>query len=140
MITKFRLLLGKLRPAHVLSVLFLCYVLRVALAALPEFLYHFGGAFYWETGYKHFIETVDQQYEGMLVADNGQPFLWSKGSYINFNGLLARALGQPMTNDRVLLKNGHLSHVVSRQPDPEEIRHTARNSSPVILVAPSNMV
>lgn len=127
MITKFRLLLRKLRPAHALSVLFLGYVLWVSLAALPEFLYHFGGAFYWETGYKHFIETVDQQYEGMLTSDNSEPFLQSKGTYINFNGLLARALGQPMTNDRVLLKNGHLSHVVSRQPDPEEIRLTAQN-------------
>ena len=127
MITKFRLLLQKLRPAHVLSVLFLGYVLWVSLAALPEFLYHFGGAFYWETGYKHFIETVDQQYEGMLVADNGQPFLRSKGTYINFNGLLARALGQPMSNDRVLLKNGHLSQVVTQSPDPEEIQKTAQN-------------
>ena len=109
----------KLTAAHLLSVSFLVYILFVSLAALPEFLYHLGGAFYWETGYTHFIETVDQQYSGMLSTDKDAPLLQNKGSYINFNGAMARVLGQPMMNDRVLLKNGHLSHVLPNAPEPE---------------------
>ena len=34
-----------------------------------------------------------------------------------------------MMNDRVLLKNGHLSHVVAESPSPESIRHAADNIS-----------
>ena len=117
----------KLTAAHLLAVSFLVYILFVSLAALPEFLYHLGGAFYWETGYTHFIETVDQQYSGMLSTDTDAPLLQNKGSYINFNGAMARLLGQPMMNDRVLLKNGHLSHVVSKAPEPEEIQAAAEN-------------
>ena len=119
--------LRKLRPSHLLTVLFLGFLLHVSAAALPEFLFQLGGAFYWETGYSHFIETVDQQYEGMLTTEKHQPLLRNKGSYINLNGFLANLLGQPMMNDRVTLKNGHLSHVVSENPDPETIRLAAEN-------------
>lgn len=117
----------KLTAAHLLAVSFLVYILFVSLAALPEFLYHLGGAFYWDTGYKHFIETVDQQYSGMLSTDKDAPLLQNKGSYINFNGAMARLLGQPMMNDRVLLKNGHLSHVLPNAPEPEAIQAAAEN-------------
>lgn len=125
--TRFTNLLQKLRPAHLLALLFLIYIIFVALAALPEFLYHLGGAFYWETGYSHLIETIDEQYSGMLTTEKDQPLLHNKGSYINLNGLMAKSLKQPMMNDRILLKNGHLTHVVSESRDPAEIQQAADN-------------
>lgn len=115
----------KIRPTHLLAVLFLAYILHVSLASLPEFAYHLGGALHWKTGYMHFIETVDQQYAGMLTTEQDQPLLQRKGSYINLNGFLAKKLGQPMMNDRVTLKNGHLASLVPEHPDPEEIREAA---------------
>ena len=55
------------------------------------------------------------------------PLLLDKGSYIDLNGLMANLLGQPMMNDRVTLKNGHLDSPQSDAPDPEEIRNAADN-------------
>lgn len=141
----------KLRPAHLLAVLFLGYILWVSLAALPEFLYQLGGALHWQTGYAHLVETVDTQYESMLTTEKDQPLLQNKGTYINLNGFMARLLGQPMMNDRVTLENGHLAHLVSDTPDPEKIRqaadniirfhdaHTANHGSFLFVMAPSQV-
>ena len=117
----------KLRPAHLLAFLFLAYTFRLSLAAAPEFLYHLGRELYWKTGYSHLIETVDEQYGGMLTTEKEQPLLQNKGTYINLNGQMANILGQPMMNDRVTLKNGHLASLVPDSPDPEEIREAADN-------------
>lgn len=125
--TKFIYLLRKVRAVHVLAVFFLAYCLCVSLAAAPEFLYHLGGAFHWRTGFSHFVDTVDQQYSGMLTTEKDRMPLQNKGSYINFNGFLAKQLGQPMMNNRVTLKNGHLASLVPDSPDPKNIRRAAEN-------------
>lgn len=117
----------KLKSAHVLAVLFLAYIVYVGSAAMPNFLYNLGGAFYWETGYQYFIDTVDAQYEGMLTTEKDESLLQNKGTYIDLNGLLARAMGQPMMNDRVKLKNGHLTSLVSKAADPQDIQNAASN-------------
>lgn len=125
--TQFAHLLRKLRPAHLLAVLFLAYILYMSLAALPEFLYHLGDTFHLRIGYSHFIETIDQQYAGMLTTDTDHPPLHNKGTYININGFMAKLFRQPMMNKRVLLENGHLSHWVPESPNPEDIRQAAKN-------------
>lgn len=125
MIKEFTKLRKKLTAAHLLAVTFLVYILYVSQAALPEFLYNLGGAFYWDTGYKHFIETVDTQYESMLLTDPNQPLLRDKGTYINLNGLMAKQLRQPVMNERLLMKNGHLGYIPAEAPDREFIREAA---------------
>ena len=112
-----------IRPAYVLTVLFLVYMLWVSLAALPEFFHHLAGA----ADYSHLVETVDAQYATMLTTEKDQPLLQNKGTYINLNGFMARLLGQPIMNDRVTLTNGHLAHLVSDHPDAREIRRAADN-------------
>lgn len=118
-------LIRKLRPAHLLSVGFLAYVIFVSTFALPEFLFNFAGAFHWDTGLRHLIKTVDTQYESMLITDPSQPLLRDKGTYINLNGLMAKNLRQPVMNERVLMKNGHLGYIPSEAPDRESIREAA---------------
>lgn len=141
----------RIRPSHALAVLFLGYMLWVSLAALPEFLYHLGGALHWQTGYSHLVETVNTQYETMLTTEKNTPALQNKGSYINLNGLMARLMGQPMMNDRIRLANGHLAHLVPDSPDPEEIQsaaetiirfhnaHTDGGGSFLFVMAPSQI-
>lgn len=118
--------LRKLRPAHLLCACFLVYITMMAFAALPEFLHHFSNVFYWDTGYQYFIDTVNEQYEDMLTLEQDQPALQNKGTYINLNGLMAKTLGQPMMNECLLLKNGHLGFVPSEEPELEDIRQAAQ--------------
>ena len=63
----------------------------------------------------------------MLSTEQGSPLLQNKGTYINLNGAMARLMGQPMMNERVTLKNGHLAHVVSQSGSMDSIEATARN-------------
>lgn len=119
--------LRKLRPSHLLTAFFLCYIFYVALAPFPGFLHQLGKTVYWKSGYNHFIETVDQQYADLLTTESASPLLQNKGTYINLNGAMAKLMQQPLMNKRVLLKNGHLSHVVSEQPHISDIRDAAEN-------------
>ncbi len=120
-------ILRKLKPSYLLAVLFLLGISCVELGALPSLFYNVGNAVYWETGYAHLISTVDEQYKTMFTTEKEQPLLHNKATYIDFNGLMAHLLGQPMMNDRVMLKNGHLTHLVTDAPDPEELRSAAHN-------------
>lgn len=118
---------GKLRPGHLLSVLFLVFIVYVGLVAFPEFVTNTGKTLQRKQSVRNYIKQTDEQYEGMLVTDSEDTFLQNKGTYINLNGLMANVLQQPMTNHRVKLKNGHLANLESGTPDPEEIQLAAKN-------------
>lgn len=142
---------GRIRANHVLAVLFLCFIFYVGLAAMPQFLVNTGRTIQWQDDVFTYIGRIDSQYTGMLENGNQYPCLQSKDTYIDLNGFLAKVLRQPMMNDRVTLKNGHLSHVVSQSPEPEEIRdaadniirfhnvHTASGGSFLFVMAPSQI-
>ena len=142
---------GKIRANHVLAVFFLCFIFYVGLAAMPQFLVNTGRTIQWQDDVFTYIGRIDDQYSGMLENGNQYPCLQSKDTYIDLNGFLAKVLRQPMMNDRVTLKNGHLSHVVSQRPEPEEIRaaadniirfhdvHTASGGSFLFVMAPGQI-
>lgn len=116
-----------LRPAHILALIFLLYIGFVAMYPLKPLLERTKALIKDEISPTDYIDTVDELYHGMLSTEQGQPLLQNKGAYINLNGAMARLLGQPMMNERVTLKNGHLSHVVSWRSTQEEIAFTAVN-------------
>ena len=134
-----------------LAVFFLCFIFYVGLAAMPQFLVNTGRTIQWQDDVFTYIGRIDDQYSGMLENGNQYPCLQSKDTYIDLNGFLAKVLRQPMMNDRVTLKNGHLSHVVSQRPEPEEIRaaadniirfhdvHTASGGSFLFVMAPGQI-
>lgn len=117
----------KLRAGHILSALFLFYIFYVGLAALPQLLVNTSETLRNGKLNSSYIKKVNDQYEGMLGTESWYPLLQNKGTYINFNGLMAKKLGQPLMNERITLKNGHLFYVDSKTPDPEEILHAADN-------------
>ncbi len=57
-------------------------------------------------------KKVDEEYRNMLTFAGD--IIKNKGSYINFNGFMARAMGQRYMNDRVKLDNGHLANVADK--------------------------
>ena len=118
-----------LTASHVLAVFFLLFILYVGAAALPEFVQNTREAYWGKSTFEEYTAAVDQQYYGMLTTDPGQAALRDKGTYINLNGLMANLLGQPMMNDRVTLKNGHLASLVSWRYSQEEIENAGENIS-----------
>lgn len=120
-------ILRKFRPAHLLAALFLVFMAYVGAAALPGFLINTGKALQNPTDPLGYIRKINDQYSGMLETEGSPPLLQHKGSYIDLNGFMANLLGQPMMNDRVTLKNGHLASLVSKTPDPDDIQNAADN-------------
>ena len=117
----------KIRPVHALTVFFLGFMLYVGLAALPQLLIQTGETMQGDIQARNYIKQTNDLYEGMLGTDPEVPHLQNKGTYINLNGLMAKSLGQPLMNERVKLKNGHLATVTLEHSDPESIRKAAEN-------------
>lgn len=117
----------KLRPALLLTAAFLLYIGFVALHPLEPLKDNTKILLKGEISVSAYIDRIDELYYGMLSTEQGQPFLHNKGTYINLNGAMAKLLGQPMMNERVKLKNGHLSNVVSWHHSEEDIEYTAHN-------------
>ena len=61
------------------------------------------------------IKQIDKDYRDMLEFSDHN--LRNKGFYLNFNGLMARIMGQRYMNDRVKLANGHLYELKAKD-DP----------------------
>lgn len=57
-------------------------------------------------------KKVDEEYRTMLTFAGD--ILKNKETYINFNGFMARAMGQRYMNDRVKLENGHLAGIADK--------------------------
>lgn len=114
-----------IRPGHILAVLFLLYVGYVASGSLPQSLYETSRCLYWRTGLSELISTIDAQAADLLSLEQEEPLLLNKGTYINLNGLMAGLMGQPEVNERITLKNGHLSTIPGAYPDPEAVSRAA---------------
>lgn len=117
----------KLRPAHILALAFLLYIGFVALYPLEPLKNDTKSLLKGEISVSDFMDRMDDRYYGMLSTEQNQPLLQNKGTYINLNGGMAKLLGQPMMNERVKLKNGHLTNVVSWRHSQEDIEYTAQN-------------
>ena len=117
----------RLRPVHVLAILFLIFITYVGIAAFPQFMMNSGKAFHEQQSLRSYIKTTNDQYSGMLETESELPLLHNKGTYIDFNGLMAKALGQPLMNDRIKLKNGHLAKVIPETTDIADIQQAAAN-------------
>lgn len=117
----------KLRPTHLLAAAFLLYISFVALYPLEPLKNYTKNLIKGEISVSAYMDAIDELYYGMLSTEQNQPLLQNKGTYINLNGAMARLLGQPMMNERVKLKNGHLSNVVSWRNSQEDIVYTAQN-------------
>lgn len=117
----------KLRPAHLLAAAFLLYIGFVALYPLEPLKNDTKSLLKGELSVSAYMERIDEMYDGMLSTEQDQPLLQNKGTYINLNGAMAKLLGQPMMNERVKLKNGHLTSVVSWRHSQENIEYTAQN-------------
>lgn len=117
----------KIQPIHVLTILFLFFITYVGIAAFPQFIINSGMAFHEQQSLRSYIKTTNDQYSGMLETESELSFLHNKGTYIDLNGLMADALGQPMMNDRVKLKNGHLAKVIPETTDYADIQQAAGN-------------
>lgn len=118
---------GKVRSAHVLAVLFLLFLFYVAWAGLSDMFIQTGQAMQIRLSPQWFIRQTNELYENMLSTDTQYSFLQNKGTYINLNGFMANALGQPESNEHIKLKNGHLAGIRSDPPEPEEIHSAAEN-------------
>lgn len=117
----------KLRPAHLLALAFLLYIGLVALFPLEPLKNVTRSLLKDEISVSDYMDRIDELYDGMLSIEQDQPLLQNKGTYINLNGAMAKLLGQPMMNERVKLKNGHLTSVVSWRHSQEDIEYTASN-------------
>ena len=117
----------RVRAAHLLAAVFLLYIGFVGLHPLKPLLGYTKSLVKDEISVSDYIAAVDELYFGMLSTEQDQPLLQNKGTYINLNGAMARLMGQPMMNERVTLKNGHLAHVVSQSGSMDSIEATARN-------------
>ena len=117
----------KLRPAHLLAAAFLLYIGFVALYPLEPLKNDTKSLLKGEISVSDYMDRMDERYYGMLSTEQNQPLLQNKGTYINLNGAMAKLLGQPMMNERVKLKNGHLTSVVSWRHSQEDIVYTAQN-------------
>ena len=117
----------KLGPARLLAAAFLLYIGFVALYPLEPLKNDTKSLLKGEISVSAYIDRIDEMYDGMLSTEQAQPLLQNKGTYINLNGAMAKLLGQPMMNERVKLKNGHLTSVVSWRHSQENIEYTAQN-------------
>jgi len=107
-----------------LSVLFLGYILVVGAAELPQCFENILTSL--KTGTLP-IAALNEQYEQMLDTDKDVSLLQNRGTYINLSGFMANAMGQPLMNERVKLKNGHLASVSTESIAPAVLEDTARN-------------
>jgi len=102
--------LRKIKHTHILALAFLVYIAYIGASALPPALVHVAAASAGNPGIMAARNKADAEYKAMLTFTNS--FLANKGTYINLNGLMARAMGQREMNVRVRLNNGHLVGVI----------------------------
>lgn len=115
----------RIRSVHILAVVFLLFIDYVGLAALPQFLENTRSLLQGNNMDSSYIRMVNEQYESMLETKAMYGLLQNKGTYINFNGFMAKLTRQPMMNERITLKNGHLTRIASESPTLENIQRAA---------------
>jgi len=107
---KLKELLQKIKQINykkVVAVIFLVAIFYIGSVTLPQtarnVIWLLKGE---QPGILETIKQIDKDYREMLELRDHD--LRNKGFYINFNGLMARIMGQRYMNDRVKLDNGHL--------------------------------
>lgn len=100
--------LKRISSVQILAVLFLVFVIHVGFRAFPQFLTNTGTTMLYELTFADYIERIDTQYHDMLTVKADEKILHNNATYINFNGLMARLMGQREVNQRYKLNNGHL--------------------------------
>ena len=111
---KTRKFIRKLSYKHALSIIFLAVIFYVGAASLPSTISEF--SYFLNTEETDIITVrndLDTAYRNMLDFDGEYPV--NKGAYINFNGLIARLMGQRFMNERIKLDNGHLTQLTRKQ-------------------------
>lgn len=93
----------------VLAVAFMAFCVYVGLAGVPQLLMNTVDLVTDDMRLDAYIEVVDGQYHEMLTTEKTASGLQNKGTYINFGGRMAEAMGQPEFNEMVKLKNGSLA-------------------------------
>ena len=82
----------KIRPVHILAIVFLIYIFYVGLAGIPRFLLHTKAAMQGSFNAGSYIRQTNEFYSGMLETSQDYKLLQNKGTYINFNGLMERVI------------------------------------------------
>lgn len=98
-----------INSSKILAVCFLAFCCFTGLGAFAPFLTNTADAIENSSTLAEYIEVIDEQYSGMLTTEQDNEFFHNKATYINFNGLMGKALDQTMVNDRFKLKNGSLA-------------------------------
>ncbi|MCL2124776.1 MAG: hypothetical protein FWH33_02170 [Oscillospiraceae bacterium] len=105
----------KITYKHMLAVAFLFAIMYTGAVAFLPTIYNVGE--YIKTtspGIVAVRDMADNEYRNMLSFNNSNS-LTDKGIYIDFNGLMARAMGQRFMNERIKLDNGHLTQIARKQ-------------------------
>lgn len=119
--------LKKIHASHCLAVVFVLFILYVGSAALPQLIDTTVSLSKGNLSLREYIRTTDSQYKNMLPLSVYVPTFKNSGTYINVNGLMANLMDQKFTNDRVKLKNGHLTGVTASTPSDEILQSVADN-------------
>lgn len=96
------------RYQKILALLFLFFIFYIGSATLPQTLTEIGQMYQKdEPNILVLRDRLEGNYRNMLTLEAPSP-LKNKGAFIDFNGLLAKAMGQRKMNHIVKLDNGHL--------------------------------
>ena len=117
-IQRIKRFIKRLSYRKVLAILFLAFVFYIGASAMPTTIIEIGNFLNTERAdiADRILATrddMDTEYRNMLEFDGD--YLTNKGSYINFNGLIARIMGQRFMNERIKLDNGHLTQLTRKQ-------------------------
>lgn len=121
----------RITASHLLSFIFISFIFYVGFAAIPQFLCTSLSFFQGDISIRNYIDTVDDQYNGMLPNSKEISLLQNKGTYINLNGFMANTMDQRFMNDRVKLKNGNMAELMEQAPDADWIVDIADNIATV---------
>ncbi len=98
---------------RVVGLAFIMFILVIAGAALPQASESVHEAVRASSALPETRDALDASYRSMLSFT--APSVLNRGSYINFNGLMASLLGQRRLNARVKLDNGHLLELTEQK-------------------------
>ncbi len=103
----------QLSGKRVVGLAFIVFILVIAGAALPQASESVHKAVRPSSALLEKRDALDASYHSMLSFT--APSALNRGSYINFNGLMASLLGQRRLNARVKLDNGHLLELTEQE-------------------------
>lgn len=127
MVKNQKTLFRKLNSSYSLAVCFLTFILYLCVAVLPKFSPGIIQLVQRDLTVREFIQSTNTQYETMLSQSVNTPLFQNHSTYINLNGLMSNLMGQQSANNRVKLKNGHLTGITTDSPSDDTLRSVADN-------------